>query len=74
MEVPRVDDDAGAHPERLPDPPAVRAEVLARHADAVAAGAPGYDDPVTGLYVFTAAHHRARGDCCGSGCRHCPYP
>jgi hypothetical protein len=23
--------------------------------------------------VFTAAYHRKRGSCCGSGCRHCPY-
>ncbi len=23
--------------------------------------------------VFTAAYHRRRGFCCGSGCRHCPY-
>ncbi|MFM8413205.1 MAG: DUF5522 domain-containing protein [Planctomycetota bacterium] len=26
-----------------------------------------------GLLVFTAAYHLARGSCCGSGCRHCPY-
>jgi hypothetical protein len=26
-----------------------------------------------GLMVFTAAYHRKRGYCCGSGCRHCPY-
>lgn len=26
-----------------------------------------------GLVVYTAAHHLARGSCCGSGCRHCPY-
>lgn len=25
------------------------------------------------LMVFTAAYHRKRGSCCGSGCRHCPY-
>lgn len=24
--------------------------------------------------VFTAAFHLRRGYCCGSGCRHCPYP
>ncbi len=24
--------------------------------------------------VFTAAYHLKRGTCCGSGCRHCPYP
>jgi len=27
-----------------------------------------------GLLVFTAAYHLRRGYCCGSGCRHCPYP
>jgi hypothetical protein len=27
-----------------------------------------------GRYVFTAAYHLKRGHCCGSGCRHCPYP
>ena len=32
-----------------------------------------YSDP-DGLLVFTAAYHRRRGYCCGSGCRHCPYP
>ena len=25
------------------------------------------------LMVFTARYHLARGYCCGSGCRHCPY-
>ncbi len=24
--------------------------------------------------VFTAEYHLRRGYCCGSGCRHCPYP
>jgi len=47
---------------------------VARHRAAVAAGEPGYPDPETGLFVFTAAYHRARGECCASGCRHCPYP
>jgi len=27
-----------------------------------------------GFYVFTEAYHRKRGYCCGSQCRHCPYP
>ncbi len=27
-----------------------------------------------GRYVFTADYLRRRGKCCGSGCRHCPYP
>ena len=26
-----------------------------------------------GLYVFTERYHMLRGDCCESGCRHCPY-
>jgi hypothetical protein len=33
----------------------------------------GYLDPATGLFVFTAAYLAARGTCCDSGCRHCPY-
>lgn len=36
-------------------------------------GEPGYVDPDTGLFVMTAAALLARGECCGSGCRHCPY-
>ncbi|MDQ1585172.1 MAG: hypothetical protein QOH80_537, partial [Actinomycetota bacterium] len=27
----------------------------------------------TGLFVLTSAFLAARGDCCGRGCRHCPY-
>jgi hypothetical protein len=27
-----------------------------------------------GLMVLTAAYLLKRGYCCGSGCRHCPYP
>jgi hypothetical protein len=64
--------DAGAHPERLPV--ARRAEVLACHRAAEASGEPGYADPETGLFVFTATYHLTRGECCASGCRHCPYP
>ena len=26
-----------------------------------------------GLITFTAKYLLARGYCCGSGCRHCPY-
>jgi hypothetical protein len=36
-------------------------------------GEPGYADPQTGLFVLTAATLAARGTCCESGCRHCPY-
>ncbi len=44
------------------------------HDAAVAAGQDGYVDPDTGYFVFTAVFLAARGTCCGSGCRHCPYP
>lgn len=27
-----------------------------------------------GRWVFTERRHLKRGYCCGSGCRHCPYP
>ena len=27
-----------------------------------------------GLMVLTAHFLKKRGYCCGSGCRHCPYP
>lgn len=27
-----------------------------------------------GFYVFTEKYLKDRGYCCGSGCRHCPYP
>ncbi len=43
------------------------------HRQAVADGAGTYVDPATGYLVFTEAHHLARGSCCDSGCRHCPY-
>ncbi len=45
----------------------------AAHAAAVQEGREGYLDPVTGYFVFTREALRARGWCCGSGCRHCPY-
>lgn len=44
------------------------------HDAAEAAGQAGYLDPSTGLFVMTAAYLRSRGKCCGSGCRHCPWP
>lgn len=50
-------------------------DAIARaHAEAVARGEGFYRDPVSGLMVMTAAKLGARGYCCGSGCRHCPYP
>jgi hypothetical protein len=43
------------------------------HDRAVEAGEEGYVDPSTGFFVFTELGLLARGRCCGSGCRHCPY-
>jgi hypothetical protein len=61
------------HPQRLPLDRPQRDIIVARHRAAVDAGEAGYTDPATGLFVFTAAYHLARGSCCESGCRHCPY-
>ena len=56
------------------DPDAVDHEaVLAAHDRAVAAGSPGYADPRTGAFVFTAVALAERGSCCEQGCRHCPW-
>lgn len=44
------------------------------HARACARRQPTYVDPATRYDVFTADFLRQRGYCCGSGCRHCPYP
>jgi len=55
-----------------PDDPATPV-VLARHEDALDASVDGYLDPASGAFVFTAATLWARGRCCASGCRHCPY-
>jgi len=61
------------HADRLaPDAPD-RAAVLAAHAAALDSGDAGYLDPVSGLFVLTAAFLADRGTCCGRGCRHCPY-
>ncbi|MBT8207493.1 MAG: hypothetical protein HKN07_04595 [Acidimicrobiia bacterium] len=48
-------------------------EVVAAHDAAVAAGEELYLDPETGLWAMTGPGLLARGYCCGSGCRHCPY-
>jgi hypothetical protein len=61
------------HPSRLPPDHPRRAEILAAHDAALAAGEAGYADPETGLFVLTAGYLADRGTCCGRGCRHCPY-
>lgn len=59
-------------PKPLPDP-ALLDRVLRVHDSASARGQTGYVDPSTGLLVLTAHYLKARGYCCGAGCRHCPY-
>jgi hypothetical protein len=61
------------HPSRLPADHPRRQQILDAHAGAVARGEAGYLDPATGLFVLTAATLLERGECCQSGCRHCPY-
>lgn len=61
------------HPDRLPPTHARYDEIVAAHAAALDAGEPAYTDPATGYQVFTADELLARGTCCDSGCRHCPY-
>lgn len=43
------------------------------HERACAAGEHAYRDPDSGFTVMTKLAHLARGYCCRSGCRHCPY-
>ncbi len=44
-----------------------------RHEEACQKGDSFYEDPISGLSVMTRVFLEARGKCCGSGCRHCPY-
>ena len=48
-------------------------DVRAAHEAALEAGAAGYLDPRSGLFVLTARFLADRGTCCHRGCRHCPY-
>lgn len=61
------------HSTRLTPAHPQRAVILATHARALAAGADSYVDPVSGYTVLTSTFLLARGTCCNSGCRHCPY-
>ena len=49
-------------------------KALQRHRQACEAGEFGYEDPESGLFVMTSVYLREQGQCCGSGCRHCPWP
>lgn len=64
---------AEPHPSRLAADHPQRQRILDAHQKALDSDKFSYIDPVTGLYVFTAAAHVSRGYCCESGCRHCPY-
>jgi hypothetical protein len=48
--------------------------IVQAHEAAVARGERLYRDPASGLWVMTELALAERGACCGSGCRHCPYP
>jgi hypothetical protein len=63
--LPRVDRLDTDHPWYVP--------IVSAHEDALDGGRDTYRDPLTGYTVFTAAALWARGRCCESGCRHCPY-
>jgi hypothetical protein len=58
---------------RLPLDAPDRGAILAAHAGALDSGDAGYLDPTSGLFVLTARFLADRGQCCGRGCRHCPY-
>ena len=61
------------HPARLPTDHPRLIDILDAYRAALRRGDAGYLDPVTGLYVLTAATLADRGRCCEQGCRHCPY-
>jgi hypothetical protein len=46
---------------------------LTEHDIACREGREWYIDPLSGLLVFTEIKLIQNGNCCGSGCRHCPY-
>ncbi|KJH42017.1 ribosomal protein L14p/L23e [Dictyocaulus viviparus] len=47
--------------------------IYMKHLKAVQERKLTYKDPFTGYIVFTVCHHLYKGNCCGNGCRHCPY-
>ncbi len=61
------------HPSRCDPDRADYDAIIVAHEEAVALALVSYRDPSTGLMVLTVATHLARGSCCDSGCRHCPY-
>merc|ERR1712086_663730 len=53
--------------------PQLSPEIIELHREACDRKERTYDDPETGLKVFTEYNHLERGVCCGSACRHCAY-
>ncbi|HUY42434.1 MAG TPA: DUF5522 domain-containing protein [Acidimicrobiales bacterium] len=68
-----MSDVSRPHPSRLDPARSDYSAIVAAHELALRDGEPFYRDPTSGLMVLTAATHLARGHCCESGCRHCPY-
>ncbi|CAG9534615.1 unnamed protein product [Cercopithifilaria johnstoni] len=48
-------------------------DIYMAHLKAVRERRFSYKDPNKGFPVMTVAQHLLRGECCGSGCRHCPF-
>jgi len=61
------------HPSRCAPTREDYEAILRAHEQAVMDGEPSYRDPATGFMVLTIATHLERGECCGRGCRHCPF-
>jgi hypothetical protein len=61
------------HPDRLDPAREDYDAVIVAHHRAMVSGAPGYVDPGTGFFVFTARNLLEQGECCANGCRHCPW-
>ncbi len=55
-----------------PPPPSEAAG--AAHEAALESGRETYTDPENGRLVYTSAALLTRAECCGLGCRHCPFP
>lgn len=75
MSVPQLRPDFIESPIPARCSPKMRSfvEIMARHRRAIEQGLPAYQDPTSGLMVFTARFLADRNYCCSSGCRHCPY-
>jgi len=53
--------------------PGIPVDVASAHRASLEAGQGFYTDPQTRLMVMTSALLKQAGECCGKGCRHCPY-